>query len=172
MLFVGIDPGFSGALAAYDADARRLVAVLDMPCVQVVRGGKKKPEINPHAVAEFIRTHNAGEAFIEQVQARPGQNVSAMFRFGEGYGLVQGVCAVMNLPLTKVAPQTWIKALSVPATPKQDRKSENDRKDASRARAMELFPEHAKLFARKADDGRAEASLIALFGARLSGGEK
>jgi crossover junction endodeoxyribonuclease RuvC len=39
-------------------------------------------------------------------------------------------------------------------------------KDASRARAMELFPDHLALFKRVKDDGRSDASLIALWGYR------
>jgi crossover junction endodeoxyribonuclease RuvC len=38
-------------------------------------------------------------------------------------------------------------------------------KDGSRLRAAELMPRHAALFTRKADDGRAEAALLAYGGA-------
>jgi len=36
-----------------------------------------------------------------------------------------------------------------------------DGKDGARARAAELFPAYAQMFARKKDDGRADAALIA-----------
>jgi crossover junction endodeoxyribonuclease RuvC len=39
-------------------------------------------------------------------------------------------------------------------------------KNASRQRAIETWPEHVRTFARVRDDGRAEAALLALFGAR------
>lgn len=167
MIILGIDPGFSGALAAVDSSTRQIVGLIDMPTLSVVRGGSRKPEVNPHGISAFVRETNAALAYLEQVQARPGQGGSSIFRFGEGYGVVQGVMAMLGLPLTKVTPQTWIKAMRVvaPATATADA----SRKDASRARAMELFPGHAHLFQAKCHDGRAEAALIALYGCRDAG---
>lgn len=167
MILLGIDPGFSGALAAVDSSTRQLVGLIDMPTINVVRGGSRKPEINPHAISSFVSEHNCSLAYLEQVQSRPGQGLSSTFRFGEGFGLVQGVLAMLGVPVTKITPQTWIKAMRVvaPATSTAD----SSRKDASRARAMELFPGHAHLFAAKSHDGRAEAALIALYGCRDAG---
>jgi crossover junction endodeoxyribonuclease RuvC len=42
-------------------------------------------------------------------------------------------------------------------------------KEGSRQRALQLFPAAHALLARKKDHGRAEASLIALFGAKSHG---
>jgi len=91
--------------------------------------------------------------FVEQVSARPGQGVTSMFRFGESFGLVKGVCAGIGLPLTLVTPQEWRRGMRVPTG-----------KDGSRQRILELQPELAKRFARKKDHGRADAMLIALHG--------
>ena len=76
-----------------------------------------------------------------------------MFGFGRSLGVVEGVLAALGIPVTYVAPATWTKAMG---------KAQG--KDASRRRAMELFPEHQQLFKRVMDDGRAEASLIAVWG--------
>ena len=76
-----------------------------------------------------------------------------MFGFGRSLGVVEGVLAALHIPVTYVAPATWTKAIG---------KAQG--KDASRHRAMELFPEHQQLFKRVMDDGRAEASLIAVWG--------
>ena len=63
--------------------------------------------------------------------------------------------AALNIPVTYVAPATWTRAMGKPQG-----------KDASRHRAMELFPDHQQRFKRVMDDGRAEAALIATWGIR------
>jgi crossover junction endodeoxyribonuclease RuvC len=78
-----------------------------------------------------------------------------MFGFGRSLGVVEGVLAALNVPVTYVAPATWTKALGKAAG-----------KDASRQRAIELFPAMSEHFKRVKDDGRAEAALIAMWGIR------
>jgi hypothetical protein len=56
----------------------------------------------------------------------------------------------MHFPSTYVTPAAWTKSVGRAAG-----------KDASRMRAMELFPSKAELFKRAKDDGRADAALIA-----------
>jgi hypothetical protein len=43
-----------------------------------------------------------------------------------------------------------------------------ENKDASRQKASMLFPKFAHLWARKKDDGRAEAVLLAHYGSKLT----
>jgi hypothetical protein len=73
-----------------------------------------------------------------------------MFNFGRSAGLIEGCIVAKNIPHTYVTPATWTKAVGRAAG-----------KDASRMRAMELFPAKADLFKRAKDDGRADAALIA-----------
>jgi hypothetical protein len=73
-----------------------------------------------------------------------------MFNFGRSAGIIEGVVVGLNIPHTYVTPATWTKAVGRAAG-----------KDASRMRAMELFPSKAELFKRAKDDGRADAALIA-----------
>jgi len=73
-----------------------------------------------------------------------------MFNFGRSAGIIEGVVAAMHFPSTYVTPAAWTKAVGRAAG-----------KDASRMRAMELFPSKADLFKRAKDDGRADAALIA-----------
>jgi crossover junction endodeoxyribonuclease RuvC len=86
----------------------------------------------------------------------PNQGVSSMFTFGKSAGIIEGVLGAMNIPVTFVTPQKWIKAMSVVGG-----------KDGSRKRASELLPEFASEFKRVKDNGRSDAALIALFGAYL-----
>jgi crossover junction endodeoxyribonuclease RuvC len=73
-----------------------------------------------------------------------------MFQFGRGVGVIEGVLAGMQIPLTYYTPQQWQKAAAV-----------RGGKDGSRARAAELFPAYASMFTRAKDDGRADAALMA-----------
>jgi crossover junction endodeoxyribonuclease RuvC len=84
----------------------------------------------------------------------PNQGVSSMFTFGKSAGIIEGVLGAMNIPVTFVTPQKWMKAMNVVGG-----------KDGSRKRASELLPEFASEFKRVKDNGRSDACLIALYGA-------
>lgn len=153
MIILGIDPGLSGAIAIYNIYTEELV-VMDMPTVEMTRNGKHKREVSPALVADVIAGKGAVRAYMERVSAMPGQGVSSMFSFGRSAGIVEGVLAAYEIPMTLVTPQAWMKAMAVRAG-----------KDGSRERAMQLFPAYSTLFARKKDDGRSDAALIAKYGA-------
>ena len=152
MIIMGIDPGLSGAVAIYDPGTGDLT-IVDMPTVEVARGGKKKNEISPQALSHQIAAGYATQAFLERVGAMPGQGVTSMFSFGRSVGIVEGILAALDVPVTIVTPQAWRKKVVV-----------REGKDGSRERAMQLFPRQAAMFARKKDDGRADAALIAYYG--------
>lgn len=153
MIALGIDPGAGGALAFFDTILGSLV-VVDMPVLEVERGGKSKREINPRLIADMVLEHAPKAAMLEKVGAMPGQGVSSMFQFGRGVGMVEGVLAGVGVPTQYVTPQRWQKAVGA-------RKG----KDGARLRAIELYPAYSKLFARAKDDGRADAALIAWYAA-------
>jgi crossover junction endodeoxyribonuclease RuvC len=153
-IYVGVDPGASGAIAFFYPLEGRL-EVVDMPVVELVRNGKTKKEISSVMLANVFCEDRSGEILdfnltLEKVGAMPGQGVSSMFQFGRGVGMIEGVCAALSIPIDYVTPQTWQKQVGMRAG-----------KDGARERAMQLFPAYAGLFARKKDDGRADAALIA-----------
>ena len=154
MLLCGIDPGLSGALCFYDSGTRESETI-DMPTLDVTRGGKAKRDIDAHALSELFWRHHAGHAFVEQVGAMPGQGTSSMFAFGKSYGVVLGVLAAVGVPYTLVPPAKWKRALSVV-----------EGKDAARSRAKQLLPQAADQWPLKKDHGKAEAALIAYYGHR------
>ena len=90
---------------------------------------------------------------IEQVSAMPGQGVTSMFNFGQSFGILKGLCSAMQLPVYFVRPTKWKKYFSLI-------KSE---KDASRTRAIEIFPYFSSQLARKKDSNKADAILLASF---------
>jgi len=143
----GIDPGLNGALALFSPEDHG-IEIFDMPIMEV----KKKRTIVPALVADILRQHPA-PIFIEQVNAMPNQGVTSMFNFGKGFGILLGVAAGLQMQVTTVTPLVWKRALKVPSG-----------KDGSRERATQLLPAFAQKFARKKDDGRAEASLISYYG--------
>jgi len=147
---IGIDPGISGAISVFDWFTQSLVEVVDMPTLEVDSGKTKKRHISAVSLGNYLTLFSNAHVVVEKVGAMPGQGVSSMFNFGRSAGIIEGVVAALRMPSTYVTPATWTKAVGRAAG-----------KDASRMRAMELFPAKADLFKRAKDDGRADACLIA-----------
>ncbi len=146
-VIMGIDPGISGAVAFYHTVVSR-VAVSDMPVA-----GR---EVNAAELARMIRTNQPDFAVIEQVHAMPGNGAVSMFNFGRSYGDVRGVIGALGVRLYFVTPQKWKKHFGLSSD-----------KEQSRLRALRMFPAAAESFKLKKHDGRAEAALIALYGAEV-----
>lgn len=143
MKVIGIDPGLTGALALLDDDGLRVV---DMPVV-----GKRA---DAHEITDILTAWGHVDLVVlEEVSTRPGLSAAAVLTTGINWGIVAGVIAALERPCRLIRPQTWTKALEVGSD-----------KDAHRAAAKRLYPNHADLFARKKDDGRADAALIAWWG--------
>ena len=150
---LGIDVGLSGAIAlVVDGD---LVGVVDMPTVILDRNGKAKRQVSVPELVQIVKDFDPTDAFVEKVFAMAGQGVTSVFSFGRSLGVVEGVLTTLKIKTTLITPQTWQKGIAVTGG-----------KDGSRARAMELFPDQMALFKRVKDDGRSDASLIALWGHR------
>ncbi len=147
-IIMGIDPGISGAIAFFFPMVPSRISVDDVP----VAGG----EINTPELARMIRIHRPTLAVIERVHSMPHQGVSSSFNFGRSYGDVRGVVGAMEIPLHFVTPQKWKRHFGLSSD-----------KEQSRLRAINLFPSVADSFRLKKHDGRAEAALIALYGAEV-----
>ena len=90
---------------------------------------------------------------IEQVSAMPGQGVTSMFNFGQSFGILKGICSAMQLSMFFVRPAKWKKHFNLI----------NSEKDASRTRAIEIFPYFSSNLSKKKDSNKADAILIASF---------
>lgn len=150
---IGIDPGLSGAVAVLNGTDSLIV--IDMPTMTVERNGKAKRQVSASELAAIFSHHNSNDChvYVEKVSAMAGQGVTSVFSFGRSFGMIEGILAAFKLPVTYVAPATWVKAVG-----------RGQGKDASRARAMELFPNNQADFKLKKFDGRADAALIAYWG--------
>lgn len=145
--FAGFDPGSSGAFAFYFPTAPEMIAAEDFPLVA--------GEIDAATLADRLRQMRPDFAIIERVGAMPKQGVSSTFAFGKSFGQLLGVVATLQIPSALVTPGTWKKAFKLGSD-----------KEEARALALRQWPARAELFSRKKDHGRAEASLLALWGAR------
>lgn len=156
-IIIGIDPGITGAIACI-VDGK-LLDVEDMPTFAEQRGRRAVTTISPAGVAlalnEFaVAGLDIPTVIIEQVHATPQMGVTSAFNFGDGFGVVRSVPLALGWPVRFVTPQTWKKAAGLTAD-----------KHGSRRLATERWPEHADLFRLAKHDGRAEAALIAAWGA-------
>lgn len=151
--FIGIDPGLSGGIVFCEGGR---LSIYDMPTLELTRNKKNKRELDLYELAAILRTAPGGAvAIIEQVGAMPGQGVSSTFAFGKVYGAALMGCIALQIPVRLVAPVTWKKWARIPT---------GSGKDASRAKAKELFPASAGMFSRVKDNGRADAALLAAYG--------
>lgn len=153
MIVCGVDPGASGAVAFFHTEQGH-ITVIDIPVGQVLRNGKARTEISPSLLARIMQAWTPAKVFVERVGAMPGQGVSSTYQFGRGVGMVEGIVAALGYPITYVAPARWQKDLNC-----------RGGKDGNRLRACELFPAFDHNFKLKKHDGRADAALIAYWGA-------
>ena len=154
MLIIGIDPGISGSICFFEDG--KILEVLEMPTM--TEGKKSKRQVNGAQVYNEILKRIAGSeketrVIIEQVSAMPGQGVTSMFNFGQSYGILKGICSAMQLPMFFVRPARWKKHFNLI----------NSQKDASRTRAIEIFPYFSSQLSKKKDSNKADAILIASF---------
>jgi hypothetical protein len=155
MLIIGIDPGISGSICFLDNG--KILDVIEMPVM--TDGKKNKKQVNGSQVYNEITKRikqfekNQIRVVIEHVSAMPGQGVTSMFNFGQSFGILKGICTAMQLPMYFVRPTKWKKYFNLL----------NSEKDASRTRAIEIFPYFSSQLSRKKDSNKADAILIASF---------
>ena len=153
MKIIGIDPGLSGGIAILEN--KKVLNIFDMPVMS--EGKKNKRQLNSAQLVTLIKDNIKPEeevaVIVEQVNAMPGQGVTSMFNFGQTFGAIKGVCAALELPIFFVRPSKWKKHFELI----------NSSKDASRTKAIEMYPHLAEKLSRKKDVNKSDAILIARF---------
>ena len=155
MLIIGIDPGISGSICFLEDGI--IKDVIEMPTM--TEGKKNKKQVNGsqiyNEISFKIKTYEKKniKVVIEQVSAMPGQGVTSMFNFGQSFGILKGICSAMQLPIYFVRPAKWKKYFNLI----------NSEKDASRTRAIEIFPYFSSNLSKKKDSNKADAILIASY---------
>lgn len=154
MLYFGIDPGKSGAMAVISD----LASTAEKPYVRIVPFDEEAYR----GVLKFYVEHDyehIGGAVVERVNAMPGQGVTSMFSFGTNYGYIQGLLAAYGIPYELVLPRVWKKAFGVTSD-----------KNTSIEVAKRMFPTVSfkrTERCRKDDDGAAESALLAAYAKRI-----
>jgi crossover junction endodeoxyribonuclease RuvC len=155
MLIIGIDPGISGSICFFQDG--KIIDVVEMPTM--TEGKKNKKQVNGsqifNEISDRIKKLDKKDikVIIEQVSAMPGQGVTSMFNFGQSFGILKGICSAMQLPMYFVRPAKWKKYFNLI----------NSEKDASRTKAIEIFPYFSGNLSKKKDSNKADAILIASF---------
>ena len=182
--FFGIDPGVNGAIVCYTPSSKKL-EFFDIPTNQRKVGKFIRNEVDCDELVKIFKNfRNISYAFIEQVQPYPNRGMANTFNFVVCYGVIIGILAAKSIPIKKVPSRIWkseiglktkkIKKkeftteLSLKNHIKNKAKLYSLNKDIARNRASKEFPDYKDYFKRKKDDGRAEAALIALWGAKKS----
>ena len=153
MKIIGIDPGLSGGIAFLENN--KVLCIFDMPVMS--EGKKNKRQLNSaqlvNLIKENIKSDKEVAVIVEQVNAMPGQGVTSMFNFGQSFGILKGICSAMRLPVYFIRPAKWKKYFGLI----------NSEKDASRTKAIEMFPNFSSQLSKKKDSNKADAILIASF---------
>ncbi len=140
-LYMGIDPGYSGAVAVVGEDGS---------FHDLVRLGETE-----HDIAGFVERNakHVEFAVLERVSAMPRQGVSSTFKFGTSYGFCRGLLVCSKVPFEAVTPATWQGAMKC--------RSKGD-KNVTKAAAQRLFPDQKVVHA------TADAMLIAEYARRCA----
>ena len=153
MKIIGIDPGLSGAIAVLENN--KVIKIFDIPVMS--EGKKNKRQLNSallvNLLKENIQKDEDVTVVVEQVNAMPGQGVTSMFNFGQTFGALKGICAALELPIFFVRPSKWKKHFELI----------NSSKDASRTKAIEMYPKLSSQLSKKKDVNKSDAILIAKF---------
>ena len=154
MIFLGIDPGQSGGIAALGLMsgpwASKFAETERDLFAQVVACGHDSRE---DIWVELWPTKPRLDVFavIERVHSMPKHGVTSSFKFGQSYGFLRGLLIASGIPFEEVTPQKWQKAMGC--------LSRGD-KNVTKRRAQQLFPEL------KITHAIADALLIAEYGRR------
>ena len=139
MRIFGIDPGLSGAIALLENN--KVLDVIELPVMS--EGKKNKRQLNSAQLSNFISKNveniDTTAVIVEQVNAMPGQGVTSMFNFGQTFGAIKGITAALNLPIYFVRPSKWKKHFDLIKSSK----------DASRTKAIEIYPSLAEKLSKK-----------------------
>ena len=165
---LGVDPGSaspSGAIYQHLKGAKGgIIHAFDIPMI----GEENERRVDVLGFVKIIQNYGTTGVVIERVNAMPsipdektGQRrvmgTASMFRFATAYGDLRTTVRLCGVEPRFVMPARWKKFYSLKGPDKEQ----------SRQMALELWPQMADLLKRKKDEGRAEAMLIARYGAHL-----
>ncbi len=171
MIVVGIDPGLTGALAFIDTSTGA-VHIEDMPTKAREVGGEVQKRVDGLALASIVRQRiPAGRAALsicENVRSfgRSGvQRPATTDSLQRTLGSIEAVFDVLRFPCALVEPRAWQRFVGLAGKKSSDPRARGEL-PAAVTTARTLYPAAAHDLQRVKDHNRAEALLIAHFGAR------
>lgn len=147
---MAIDPGRNAAWAVASSSMRSTPRIGVLPCSGV--GRLLRPDGG--ALQGLLVEHAVDLVLVEEVGARPGQGVSAVFTFGLVTGAILGAVSAACVPCETVRPQDWKTVAGL------NGKTGTEAKHASLAAARQFWPEHAETWKAVASHNLAEACLM------------
>jgi len=157
-LFVGIDPGFSGAMVIIEKSIISTIKFKEMTVGDLVwhiKNLKLKYDYQPE-IPMFI--------FMEQVHPLPLESVKGVWTFASSYWSVYGALLALNIKFETVHPIVWQKKLGcIYKGSREDKKYHTKKKNKHKDLAQKLFPEYEVTHA------TADALLIAEYARRVHG---
>lgn len=163
-LVIGIDPGINGAIAFIEMDENDVLNTTFISTPSIQRVNAKGKVIACPELVRLIKTtlksypDNSSlpkRAFLESVHSMPGQGISSSFSFGKSVGVVEGIFAALEIPVTLVTPQKWKKFFDLI----------NTEKDDARQYVITNYPKLTDQLTLKKHVDKADAFLIAMYGA-------
>lgn len=150
MIYIGIDPGQTGGICSVRDG--NITMVEYMPTMARLHG--KGHQVDGYELSSMLMEMRDGQpcqVVVEAVNSSPGMGVRSAFNFGEGNGIILGCLATLGMQYRLVTPSRWKRIAGLTGRGK----------DASRAMAKQLFPDHSDEFRLKKSDGKAEAAVLA-----------
>lgn len=142
---LGVDPGQSGGLAIIQGG--ELIHGTRMPIIKI----RAKAQLDARAVLEWWCVADFDVAVIEAVHAMPRQGVTSSFQFGRMLGAIESLVFSVGVPVHYVTPAAWKRAMGL----------SSDKQQSIDAAKLRFGAAADALLKHKADDGIAEAALIA-----------
>lgn len=173
MRVCGIDTAITGGVAFFEieegdllgtkAGAERIIDIVDIPTIDDDGAFRY---VDARALMKLLRAYSPDHVFMEAVHAMPAipskgggfrrtMGASSAMNFGDARGSIRSTILCFGRHPVPVQPQAWKRAFGLKGPDKEQ----------SRQRALVRMPQAASFLKRKKDHGRAEALLIAIYGA-------
>jgi len=157
MIYIGIDNGLTGGLAALSDHPGAPVEMWPMP----TRGKAKGNEVDAAAIWDFIdKWDRASVTVILETPGKHSPGAQALCSMWDSYGAIRGVLESRGIRHHRITPQSWQKRMLVGC-------AKGDTKPAALAMAKRLWPDETWLASpqcTKPHDGMIDAALIAEYG--------
>lgn len=159
MMYIGIDNGLSGGIAAVESPGE-LLKLWTMP----TRNKSKGNEVDGEFVASFFDQWMRDDiTVIVETPGKFAKGVQAISSMWDSYGCIRGILESRGIRHHRITPQSWQKVMLVGC-------KAGDTKPAALAKARQLWPDENWLASprcSKPHDGMIDAALIAEY-ARIS----